>query len=120
MPDIDYTITDKQQTPEIPDELPPPEVATINSYEPFEQAIVARVKQHFGETDMPTDLIERFGPAFAQEIDNMLAKFARGQIEHGGDIRDRDLRREMDHEIRDLMMYSLADKLKGTGVILYV
>lgn len=106
--------------PTAPDDFPPEtEIVTTNSYLPFEQAVIERVKQRFADTGMPPDFTERFGPAFAMAMDTMLAKFAKGQEEHGGDIRDRDLRSEMTNEINDLMLYNIADKVKGTGVICY-
>jgi len=114
-----YPIDDTRHDTDLPDEAPAAEIITTNSYLPFEQAVIERVRQRFADVGMPEDFTERFGPAFAMAMDTMLAKFAKGQEEHGGDIRDRDLRSEMTNEINDLMLYNIADKVKGTGVICY-
>jgi len=112
-----YNAEATANNPELPDTIL---TSDINPYAEFEAAVIKRVKSHFETTDMPADFIDRFGPAFSQFMDNMLAKFTRGQIEHGGDIRDRDLMREAGQEIIDLTMYYIANQVKGTGIICYV
>lgn len=79
----------------------------------FVDAIGRRIREHFDATDMPPDFTEAFIPVFAQGIDNALAKFAAGQREHGGDIRDRDLEHDESQEIMDLFLYRIAKKTQN-------
>lgn len=86
-----------------------PEMTSM-SHTIFVDAVSRRVRDHFEETDMPIDFIQQFGPVYAQAIDNALAKFAAGQLKHGGDIRDRDLEADEEQEIIDLFMYRVTKK----------
>lgn len=98
----------------------PPEYQTLTPYSVFEQAISNRTAELFDEAGVPPDFTAKFGPAFAAEIDRMLHKFAKGQVEHGGDIRDRDLRAEQMQELRDAFLYAVADQVKGAIVELRI
>lgn len=79
----------------------------------FVDAIGRRIREHFERTDMPADFIEKFIPVFAQSVDNALIKFAKGQREHGGDIRDRDLEADETQEIMDLFLYRAAKQTQS-------
>jgi hypothetical protein len=45
-------------------------------------------------------------------VHDMTEKFIKGQLEHGGDIRDRNLKKELRNEIIDLLFYSAAQDWK--------
>lgn len=79
----------------------------------FLDAMGRRIREHFEPTDMPADFIEKFIPVFTQSIDNALIKFAKGQREHGGDIRDRDLEADETQEIMDLFLYRAAKQTQN-------
>ena len=94
-----------------PDVIP---ASVNNPYTEFERAVVARVRQIFEPAGVADDLTDIFAPALAMRIDAILHKFARGQQEHGGDLRDRDMKTEMRNEIMDLMVYMLIDDVKSS------
>lgn len=45
--------------------------------------------------------------------ENAIAKFIKGQLEHGGKLEDRDLDKEITLELLDLFWYNEAKKWKG-------
>lgn len=102
---------------DVPIDIPQPEfVLTTADNSPTHtalvQAILARTHETLGPAGTPPDLIEPFGLALAEEIDNILRKFAAGQLKHGGDIRDRDLTEELTQEVRDALVYLVCMRLQ--------
>lgn len=92
---------------------PDDQTAISFSHTVFVDAICRRIHDHFDKTDMPPDFTAAFGPVFAQAIDNALVKFAKGQKEHGGDIRDRDLEHDETQEIMDLFLYRVTKQTQA-------
>jgi len=76
------------------------------------QAILARTRETLRPVGTPESLIDPFGHALAEEVDNLLRKFADGQLKHGGDIRDRDLLEDLTQEVRDAMNYIVSMRLQ--------
>lgn len=101
--------------PELPEFEP---VTTPQSpiHTAFVAAVKARVAEILGPVGVPEDLIEPFAEAFAEEMDAIITKFARGQIKHGGDIRDRDLLLEATHEARDMLVYFIVMRLQRATI----
>lgn len=99
--------------PDITLSTPDDQSSVSFSHPVFVDAICRRVHEHFDSTDMPSDFTDAFGPVFAQAIDNVLAKFAKGQKEHGGDIRDRDLEHDETQEIMDLFLYRVTKQTQA-------
>lgn len=102
---------------DIPIDYPQPEfqpvpVVQSPTHTALFAAVAARTHEILTPVGTPPDLVAAFGEAFAEEIDNMLAKFAAGQLKHGGDIRDRDLVLETTQEARDLMNYLICMRLQ--------
>lgn len=93
-------------------EFQPVNVAQSTTYTAFADAIKARVVERLTPVGTPQDLIESFSAAFVEEVDNILTKFADGQLKHGGDIRDRDLLFESTSEVRDLVNYFICMRLQ--------
>lgn len=91
-----------------PDEPCSP-IADSLSFSTFAAAIRARGMEHFDDTEIDADFAEKFLNRFAVMADEALMKFAAGQREHGGDIRERNLRREMRMEILDLLCYTCSE-----------
>lgn len=83
---------------------------------PNHKALVAAISQRtaeiLGPAGVPADLVADFGVALAEEVDNMLRKFARGQQKHGGDIRERDLSAELLMEVQDALIYLICMRLQ--------
>lgn len=75
-------------------------------------AVLARVVSHFASTEVPHNFIEPYAEEVVRDIEDELAKFARGQKEHGGDVRDRDLHKDMSDEVRDLAIYTRCIRLQ--------
>lgn len=97
-----------------------PSSAENPSYATFVEALGVRVREHFEPAGTDPELIKQFIPALVEWIDGSLAKFANGQREHGGDIRDRDLDREIMKEMFDLQMYVIAKRLQRQTIELYI
>lgn len=81
---------------------------TTSDYPHFEEAVKTRVLYHLADVVEDHDYLQAFASQFALRIDSMLQKYRQGQIEHGGDIRDRDLTHEETKEILDLFIYNLV------------
>lgn len=93
--------------------FPPPEVSQdLNPYQAFESAFMTRIRAHFEPAGVPEEVIVKFGVAYCQRIEDGLAKFARGQLEHGGNLFDRDLAHERTCELIDANIYDVADNVK--------
>lgn len=75
----------------------------------FLTAFQARGRYHLADLDLDEDYLQSFLTNFALRIDGVLQKYRAGQLEHGGDLRDRDLRRERSMEIDDLLVYDVVD-----------
>lgn len=85
----------------------------LDPYKEFELAVCKRVTELLRPAGTPEDFIADFGPAFAEFMNLVLQKFADGQIKHGGDIRDRDMRRNKREELADFLNYELTESLQG-------
>jgi len=90
--------------PEQEDEQP---TVTTSDFPEFAGAIRNRVLYHLADVVEDQDYLNQFSEQFALRIDAMLQKYWAGQIEHGGDIRDRDITREETNAILDLFIYNL-------------
>ena len=75
----------------------------------FLSAFQARGRYHLADLNLDEDYLQSFLTNFALRVDGVLQKYRAGQIEHGGDLRDRDLRRERSQEIDDLLVYDVVD-----------
>ena len=75
-------------------------------------AVLARVVSYFVPAGVPVDMIESYAKELVRDIEDGLDKFAKGQAEHGGDIRDRDILNEERSELLDLGNYSRARRLQ--------
>lgn len=75
----------------------------------FLAAFQARGRYHLADLDLDEDYLQSFLTNFALRVDGVLQKYRAGQLEHGGDLRDRDLRRERSQEIDDLLVYDVVD-----------
>lgn len=83
----------------------------VDSHERMRDAIVTRTRELLAGIGTPEDIIDPLGLNLTEWVDGMLLKFRAGQLEHGGDIRDRPLRHEMIAEIRDLSIYTICEDL---------
>ena len=81
------------------------------TYEALQSAIRDRFIHHVKDTDIPPDSIPQWSAVLSQFVDNMMAKFAAGQREHGGDLRTRPPEIDMRQEIIDLSWYHLNSAL---------
>lgn len=115
-PDI---VSDPSTEPESSPEIIPADI-TSPDYHHLQQALAKRIHFHFDPTDMPADFVESFIPVFTNAIERTLAKFAAGQLEHGGDIRTRDLERDETQEIYDLFLYRLCKHTQRKVINVYV
>jgi len=88
------------------DELTASPEETLTS---FLSAFQARGRYHLADLNLDEDYLQSFLTNFALRVDGVLQKYRAGQIEHGGDLRDRDLRRERSQEIDDLLVYDVVD-----------
>jgi len=103
---------------ESPDFIPAAVAST--DYQDLQAALAKRIHFHFDPTGMPADFIQAFIPVFTCAIESALQKFAAGQLEHGGDIRTRDLERDETQEIYDLFLYRLCKATQRKVMLTYV
>lgn len=102
------------------DELTP-ESTPESSLTTFLAAFQTRGRYHLGDLELDEEYLETFLNNFALRIDGILQKYRQGQLEHGGDIRDRDLGRERSQEIDDLVVYDVVENTcKGLKVTVRV
>lgn len=112
MPDEDTNETDNQ--PEfVGDGFDPVPSIPIDPYKEFELAVCKRTTEILRPAGAPEDFIDQFGPALSEFVNLVLIKFADGQQKHGGDIRDRDMRRNKREELADFLNYELTETLQG-------
>lgn len=83
---------------------------TTSAYPEFEAAVTARVLFHLADVVEDQEYLQEFSKSVSQRIDFMLQKYRDGQLEHGGDIRDRDIKRDRTQEILDLFIYDLVEQ----------
>ena len=81
---------------------------TTSNYPEFESAVRARVLFHLADLGLDEEYLTNFSIQLSLRIDSLLQKYRAGQLEHGGDLRDRDLTREETNEISDLFIYNLV------------
>lgn len=87
----------------------------------FLAAFQTRGRYHLGDLELDEEYLETFLNNFALRIDGILQKYRQGQLEHGGDIRDRDLSNDRSQEIDDLVVYDVVDRTcKGLKVTVRV
>lgn len=106
--------------PESPlgDSLEPTPESTLST---FLASFQTRGRYHLGDLNLDEEYLETFLNNFALRIDGILQKYRAGQLEHGGDIRDRDLGRERSQEIDDLVVYDVVENTcKGLKVTVRV
>jgi hypothetical protein len=96
------------------DDLEPVVFQNTEVHERFVSAIKIRTRDILAPAGCADDLIDLFGTALAEEVDCILLKFKKGQLKHGGDIRDRNLPGELHMELQDALVYSIVDRLRGT------
>ena len=104
--------------PPISDEVRAVDEATLTT---FLAAFQTRGRYHLGDLNLDEEYLETFLNNFALRIDGILQKYRAGQLEHGGDLRDRDLGRERSQEIDDLVVYDVVENTcKGLKVTVRV
>ncbi len=100
---------------------PSPESTPEFSLTTFLAAFQTRGRYHLADLNLDEEYLETFLSNLALRIDGILQKYRAGQLEHGGDIRDRDLSRERSMEIDDLVVYDVVDNTcKGLKVTVRV
>jgi len=103
------------------DPLEAPEATPESTLSTFLAAFQTRGRYHLGDLNLDEEYLETFLNNFALRIDGILQKYRQGQLEHGGDIRDRDLGRERSQEIDDLVVYDVVENTcKGLKVTVRV
>lgn len=76
------------------------------------QLIVARVLQLFRPAGVPEEIIVPFAIETANDLERDLDKFVKGQLEHGGNLLDRDIIADLEPEVRDMGIYMRALRLQ--------
>lgn len=71
----------------------------------FRNSLAIYLNQVDKDKVLTADVKKNMVNSYAVFIEQATAKFIRGQDEHGGDIRDRDLNKEMSAELIDLFFY---------------
>lgn len=79
-------------------------------------AIKTRFGHHMQDTDAPDDTVAVYSDALADFLEEWFIKFANGQREHGGDLRQRDTRIDQRKELQDLLSYHLTDDVRPATV----
>lgn len=95
--------------PTPPEDITPPETyipITTGSFDDFTRAVTARMLAHLSDLELEESYLNQLATQFAYRFDGIFQKYRAGQIEHGGDIRDRDLLREVNAEVDDLLVYT--------------
>ena len=88
------------------DELTASPEETLTS---FLAAFQARGRYHLADLQLDESYLQELLTNLALRIDGILQKYREGQLSNGGDLRDRDLRRERSQEIDDLLVYDVVD-----------
>lgn len=104
-PDIQV---EEQSTPE---EIEFCEVSSA-SVEDLRRAIGVRVREKFVPAGVAPDLIEIYIDELTADVESDIEKFKKGQEEHGGDIRDRDVIRDLALELVDAPIYLRIHRIK--------
>jgi hypothetical protein len=94
----------------------PTQVPDHEGYKALRAAVLERVKAYLIPAGSPADMIEPYAELLSEDIEKELYKFACGQREHGGDIRDRDLDAELEPELIDARIYVRCKKLQASYV----
>lgn len=82
---------------------------STGSFPNFAAAVKARCYNHLSDLGLDEDYLSTLADQFALRFDKIFQKYRAGQLEHGGDIRDRDLGRERSQEIDDLIVYDIIE-----------
>lgn len=70
------------------------------------EADIRRYINHFPKSSLLSpDVLTNMAHSYACFIEKATNKFIKGQIEHGGDLRDRNLNQELSLELQDLFWY---------------
>lgn len=97
--------------PDDPADYTPPIMHT--SLTDMRIAIKARFAHHMQDIEgTPTDIVDVYSDAMAAFLEEWFIKFAAGQKEHGGDLRDRDTRLDRRKELLDFLSYDLTDDVR--------
>lgn len=87
-----------------------------NSVEALRKAVGTRVREKFVPAGVAPDLIEIYIDELTSDIESDIQKFADGQAEHGGDIRDRDVIMDLAKELIDAPIYLRIHRIKNKHV----
>lgn len=95
------------------DQINPTPLIIETHFDVLRKAIIERFRHHLQDiADCPQDYPETFGNELAQWCEDAMLKFADGQREHGGDLRDRDVEADARQEDIDRFWYTVAARLK--------
>ncbi len=79
----------------------------------IQDAILSHINMHNADGEiLNAERRARLALELSHFVMEAIAKYHKGQREHGGDIIDRDLDHEIDNEIIDLMFYQYARRRK--------
>lgn len=98
-------------------EYEPATVASTDASQELVNALKNRIEFYWREAGVPDELIQKAPGVIAELLEQSLSKFADGQRHYGGDIRDRDLEREMVQEGVDMFMYYVAKRCSGLKIM---
>lgn len=102
------------------DDFEPGAVQDHEGYAALRKAVHARVAAYLEPAGAPADMIPQYAELMCEDIERELEKFARGQQEHGGDIRDRDLDEELTQELIDARIYQRCKRLQANHIKMVV
>lgn len=96
--------------------------------EPMEDPLISRLREvytayitpRFLSAGVPIDLIEPYIEEKIRWFAIGVAKFADGQLKHGGDIRERDMDVDEEQEVMDLTEYKITRRLQRKYLRIYV
>lgn len=96
--------------------------------EPMEDPLIAKLREvytayitpRFTVAGVPADMIEPYVEEKIRWFAIGVAKFADGQIKHGGDIRERDMDVDEEQEVMDLTEYKITRRLQRKYLRIYV
>jgi hypothetical protein len=86
---------------------------TTAAVEDLRLAIGRRVREKFVPAGVAPDLIEIYIDELTADVEADIDKFAAGQLEHGGDIRDRDVLLDLAKELLDAPIYLRILRIKN-------
>jgi hypothetical protein len=93
------------------EDFEPGSIPVLSELSNLQSAVLARCVAHLHPVGVAPDLIVLWAEEMVRDIEEGLVKYAKGQLEHGGDFRDCDHLKQAVDEVTDLVNYMRGMRL---------